>query len=97
MHVRQVDDAVGTRRPRAQAVEVVEGAAMHVGAGTGERGRRRIGTSETDHLVPCGEQLGGDGRSDVAGRTGDEHTHEDLPFRRCRGTQTTTARARGNP
>ncbi len=62
----------------AQAVEIVEGAAVHLRPRGDERGRRGIRTSQPDHLVTCADELGNNGRTDPAGRAGDEDTHEDL-------------------
>jgi len=66
----------GGRRGVLESREVVEVAAPYRGAGGGERGGRRIGSRETDHLMTRVEELGDDGGADVAGRAGDEYTHE---------------------
>ena len=80
---REVDDAVRRGRAGAQAVEVVEGAAMHLGPGGGEGGGRGIGAGEPDDLMARADELGDDGGADPAGRAGDEDTHERTSRGRC--------------
>ena len=75
----EVDDAVGVRRGLLQAVEVVEVAAPHLGAGRLELRGGLIGAGEADDLVARLEQLGDDGGADVAGRAGDEYAHGKPP------------------
>ena len=64
--VAEVDDAVGGRGAGAQAVEVVEVAAAHLGAERGDRRGGGVGAGEADDLVAGGEQLGDDGGADPA-------------------------------
>ena len=62
----------------AQDVEIVEGAALHLGSGGGEGGGRGVRAGEPDDLMAGADQLGNDGGADPAGRAGDEDTHENL-------------------
>ena len=64
MDEREVDDAVGLLRAGAQAVEVVEGAAMDLGAGGGDGFGRGVRTGEAEDLVAGLDQLGDDGGAD---------------------------------
>ena len=73
-----MDDAVGRRGARAQAVEVVEVAALDLGAGGLDGGGRRVRAGEADDLVARSDELGDDGRADETGCAGDENTHEAL-------------------
>jgi hypothetical protein len=70
-----VDDGVGAGRGGAQRVEVVERATHDLGAGGGERGRRRVGAGEADDLMTGRLQLGDDRGSDPAGCACDEDPH----------------------
>ena len=72
----QVDDAVGRRGAGAQAVEVVEAAAVHLGARGGDRLGRGVGAGEADDLVAGIDELGDDGGADPAACAGDEYAHE---------------------
>ena len=53
-------------------------AAMHFGAGGGERFGRRIGTSKTKHLVARTDQFLDNSRADKSGRAGNKDTHEEF-------------------
>ena len=60
----------------AQAVEIIERAAVHLCSGGGEGSGRGIRASEPDDLMARAEELGDDGGADPAGRAGDEYAHE---------------------
>ena len=77
--VGQVDDAVGGRRRRGETVEIIEVAILDLGTEflQGEGGLVRAG--QPDDFVAGPDQLGDEGRTDVAGRAGDEDTHEIPP------------------
>jgi hypothetical protein len=77
--VAEVDDGVGARGAGAERVEIVEAAAMDLGAERRDLLGRVVGAGEAEHLVPGGEQLGYDRRSDPAGCSGDEDTHGEPP------------------
>lgn len=49
-----MNDAIGGRGAGAQAVDIVERAAMNGDAGGGEHGRARVGTREAGDGVPRG-------------------------------------------
>ena len=70
-----VDHAVRLLRAAAQAVEVLERAAVDLGAGALERRGSLVRAGEADHLVPRLEELGDDRRSDETGCAGDEYAH----------------------
>jgi hypothetical protein len=70
-----VDDAVRCGGAVVQAVELVEGAAVHVGAGSRQCCGGCVRAGETDGLMPCFEEVADDRRSDEPGRAGDKHTH----------------------
>ena len=63
----------------AQAVEIVESAAMHLCPGGGEGGGRGIRAGQPDDLMAGADELGNDGGADPAGRAGDEYAHEKPP------------------
>ena len=48
-----VDDAVRCGRSSPEAVQVVERPAVRAGPSSGKRSRRRIRTSQTEHLMPA--------------------------------------------
>jgi hypothetical protein len=75
-----VEDPVGRRRARAQAVEVVEGTAVHLGSGGGHGGRRRLRASEPEDLVAGADELGNDGGADEAGRAGETNAQREVLF-----------------
>ncbi len=75
----EVDDAVGVGGRLLEAVEIVEVAAPHLGAGRLDLGGRLVGAGEPDDFVARLEQIGGDGAADVAGRAGDEYAHGKPP------------------
>ena len=60
----------------AQAVEVVQGAALHLRPGGGEGSGRGVRAGEPDDLMARADELGNDGGADPAGRAGDEDAHE---------------------
>jgi len=73
---REVDDAVGVRGRLPEPVEVSEVTPVDHGA---ERGYRRGGgvrPGQAGDLVSGGDQVRDDGRGEMAGRAGDENTHE---------------------
>jgi hypothetical protein len=70
-----VDHAVGRGGPAAQAVEIVQRAALGLGAGRRQGFRGVIRPGKADDLVPGPDQLGNDGRPDESGRAGDEYAH----------------------
>ena len=78
MDVGEVDDRVGADGPGPQGVQVVQIAAEHLGPQGGDGGGRRVGPGEPEDLVTSADELGDDGRSDPAGRPGDEYAHEQL-------------------
>ena len=91
--VGEVDDPIGRGRASAQAVEVVESAALHRAPGGGDGSRRSIRTREPDDLMARADELRNHGGADEAGRAGDEHAHEKtLPMveRPRHGTCSTT-------
>ena len=73
-----VDDAVRRRRAAAQAVEVLEVAALDFGARVGERLGVGVRAGQTDDAVAGGDEVPDDGGTDEAGRAGDEYAHEIL-------------------
>ena len=75
----QVDDAVGRGRSRTQTVEIVEGAAVRLGAGGLQRGGGLVGAGQAGDLMPSAEQFGHQCRPDVSRRAGDENSHDVLP------------------
>src|SRR5581483_7690400 len=60
-------------------VEVVEGAADHLGARVLHSRGRGVGAGEARDVVAGLDELGDDGRADPTGRAGDENTHENPP------------------
>ena len=62
----EVDHAVGLGRGGAQAVEVVEVTAAHLGAERGDRVGGGVGAGQADHTVAVAEQFGDDGGGNVA-------------------------------
>jgi hypothetical protein len=75
-----VDDAVGLGRAAAQTVQVVEVAAMDLGAGGDEGLSARIGAGQAQDLVTCLNEVLHNSRADESGSTGDENTHSDFSF-----------------
>jgi len=78
---RKVDDSVRFGSGGAQAVEVVESTAMRVGAGSRQRCCGGVRTGAADDLMPRFEEFADNRRSDESGRSGDKHTHGEIPFR----------------
>src|SRR6185503_8248009 len=70
-----VDHAVRGGGAGAQALGVLEIAAVDLGPGGRERGGGAVGAGEADDLVARADELGNDGRTDEAGRAGDEYAH----------------------
>ena len=60
----------------AQAVEIIERAAMDLCPGGVEGSGRGIRASQADDLMAGADELGNDGGADPAGRAGDEDAHE---------------------
>ena len=73
-----MDDRVGVGRPGPKAVQVGQVPAQHLGPEGGHGGGRRVGPGQPQDLVTRADELGDDGRSDPAGRAGDEYAHEQL-------------------
>jgi hypothetical protein len=76
---REVDHAIrrGGRAP--QGIEIVNGAAQHLGPCGGEGGGRGVRAGEPCYVMARVDELGNDGGADPAGRAGDEHAHEKPP------------------
>ena len=70
---REVDHAVRGGRRVPQDVEVIEGAALHLGPGRGEGRGRGIRAGQPGDLMARAEEFGNDGGADPAGRAGDEY------------------------
>ena len=75
MDERGVDHAVGRGGGAAQALEVLEVAAVHGDAGALQRCGALVRAGQADDLVPGVEELLGGGGADEAGRAGDEDAH----------------------
>jgi hypothetical protein len=73
---REMDDAVGVRGALGEPVEVIEVASVDRRAERGHGRRGRVGSREADDVVSGGDELGDDGRTEMAGRTGDENAHD---------------------
>ena len=58
---REVDHAVRGGSPAPQAVQIIEGAAVHLCSGRGEGIGRGIRASEPDDLMAGADELGNDG------------------------------------
>ena len=78
MVVAEVDHPVGLGRPGPQAVEVVQFAAVYLGAERGDGGGGALRSREAEDLVAGVEQFGDDGGADPAAGSGDEDAHDDL-------------------
>ncbi len=76
---RRVDHGVRLRRTIAQALGILERAAMHLGARGGQRIGAGVGTGDADHLVACLDEFGNQRRTDETGRTGEKDTHANSP------------------
>ena len=74
-----MDDTVGCRGTRTQTVEIVEVAAVRLGAGGLQRRGGLVGAGEAGDLMPSAEQFGYQCRPDVSRRAGDENSHDELP------------------
>jgi len=73
---RQVHDSVGAGRGVLQPGGVVELAAVHLGAGGGQRGRGGVRAGQPDDLVAGGQQLRDEGGPEVPRCSGDEDAHD---------------------
>jgi hypothetical protein len=58
-----------------QAVEVIESAAVHLGAGRRQRGGGGVRAGLAEDLVSRAEQFRDDGRTDMSGCSSDKHAH----------------------
>ena len=74
-----VDHGVRAARPGAQAVEVLERAALDVGTLRRQRLGPLVGAGEAQDLVARLDQFGDDRRSDEARGTGNEDAHRKSP------------------
>jgi len=72
----EVDHAIARGGRVSQGVEIINGAAKHLGPGGGEGRGRGIRAGEPCDPMARGDELGNDGGADPAGRAGDEHAHE---------------------
>ena len=70
-----MDDAIRLGRTLAQAFQVFEIAAMHVGPRGDEGACPRVRPRQSEDLMTCLEQVRNDGRTDEAGRASEEHAH----------------------
>jgi MmyB-like transcription regulator ligand binding domain/Helix-turn-helix domain len=75
-----VDDAVRCGGAAVQAVEVVEGAAVHVRAGRRQCCAGGVRAGEADGLMPCVEEFADNRRPDESRCTSDEYTHSEVLF-----------------
>ena len=85
----EVDHGVRRGGGLPQDVEVIDGAALHLRPGPGERSGRGVRAGEPGDLMTRADQLGNDGGADPAGRAGNEYAHEKPPG--CRPSQTQEA------
>jgi hypothetical protein len=76
-----VNDAIGRGRTSPQAIEIVEIASVHLGAGGLYGHGALIRAGKAEHLVPRIQQLANDGRTDPSGRTGNEYAHSQSSYR----------------
>jgi hypothetical protein len=74
----EVDHPVRPCGGLAQHVGIVQAAADRLGPGGGQGRRGRVGTRQSDDFVTCGDEVGNEGGTDPAGRSGDENTHGGL-------------------
>lgn len=82
-----MNDPVARGSAGAQAVEVIQSAAMHIGAGGGEGFSRGIRTGEPEDLMACADELRNGGRANPAGRAGDETRMRKPPWDRLSSPQ----------
>jgi hypothetical protein len=75
----RVDHAVGCGRAAAQPVQILDGAAVHLGARCRKRCGSLVRPGEPEHGVAGADQFLDDGRADEAGRAGDEDMHGNSP------------------
>jgi hypothetical protein len=78
--VGQVDDRVGTRGSRTQAVQIVEVAALHSGSLGGEGFCGCGGSGEPNNLVSRGEQFVNYGGANPSGCSSNKYAHGRDPF-----------------
>ena len=71
----QVDDALGSPRPLAQAIEVFEVAVQGFGPGLAQRFGSGWRAGEAQHVVSGLEKFGNERGTDKAGGPGDEDFH----------------------
>lgn len=79
-----MDHPVGIGRRRAEAIEVVERAPPDLDASGRQGSGGTVGPCEADDGVAGAEELGNDGRADMAGAAGDKETHKQASPRRPR-------------
>ncbi len=70
-----MDDGVGLSRARAQALDVLERAAMRLHAGLHKRPGAGVRPCKPQHPMPGGEKFGNDARTDEAGGAGQKYAH----------------------
>jgi hypothetical protein len=73
--VREVDHPVRVGHAGAQAVGIVQAAAVDLGADRGERFGGSVRAGEAEDLMSGVEKLRDDGRADPSGCSGDEDAH----------------------
>ena len=66
------------RSAAAQAVQILDIAAMRLGASGPDRLRTRLRACKAEHLMTRPKQFPHDGRTDKTGGAGNEHTHDDV-------------------
>jgi hypothetical protein len=76
-----VHDAVGLRRAAAQGVQVLEIAAMDIGAELAQRVCAGVRPRVAQHRVAVLQQFGNEGAADEAGGAGEEDSHGGSPGR----------------
>jgi hypothetical protein len=72
----KMDGAICLLRAFPQAIEILKGTAMDLGAQSLERFGIGIGAGKAEHGVPARDQFLGCGVTDESGRAGDEYPHE---------------------
>ena len=74
----EMNDPIRPGSARLQGVQVFGGTAMDLGP-RGRQSRLLVGrATQTEHIVARGDQLADYGRSNKAGGTGDEYTHDQI-------------------
>jgi hypothetical protein len=74
----EMDHGVRASSPGAEAFQIIEVAAMHLGALGGKRLGAGIGAGETENLVASPDEFRNEGRTDEAGGAGNENTHREF-------------------